>query len=264
MTLSHRFSFALLGLMLASSVAAAKQYPPYVRVYRPRPVVIVRQPPPPPVYVIEQPPPRTVVVQEPAPRYEASRPSLLGLGVRFSTTTLEGTKLNLTTIENSPMPGFGIQLRSMVSEHWGLELSVDYFQTADGDESFAQHTIPVMLSPVFYFFPDSAINPYLLFGVGVHITMLDYFDGMFEHTLFEIAGQAGLGVQVKFGDHFAIHADARFLTIFKNVGESSSISNECMKSEAGLYGLCNGLQNLDTEDKVKIGVQFQLVATYYF
>jgi hypothetical protein len=253
---------ALAGLILPAA-ASAKEYPPYIRVYRPRPVVIVRQPPPPPVYVM-QPPPRPVVYEAPPPARDEAPSGLLGLGFRFSTTTLEGTKLNITDLENSAMPGFGITLRSMVSEHWGLELSVDYFQTADGDPNFAQHTIPIMLSPIFYFFPDSAINPYALFGVGVHFTMLDYFDGMFEHTMFEVAGHAGLGVQVKLGDRFAIHADARFLTIFKNIGESTAISNDCFRSEAGQYGLCEGLQNVDANDKVNIGGQFQVGATYFF
>lgn len=245
---------------------ASAAHPPYVRVVRPRPVVIVRSAPPPPVYVVEQPPPRTVVVRE-EPRYlpPAERQNPLGIGFRFNTMALEGTKLDVTELENSAMPGFGIQLQSKISRHWGIELSVDYIQTADGDSSFAQHTVPVMLSPIFYLFPDSAINPYALFGIGVHFTTLEYMDGLFNHTLFEVAGQAGFGVQVKLGDSFAISADMRFLTIFKNIGERSEISSECYTSKAGgAYGFCDGLANLDTEDKMNFGMQFQVGGTYFF
>ncbi len=250
--------FVSLGMALATGAASAS-YPPPVRVYR-RPVVVVQPPPPPVVYVEEAP--RTVVVERPAPR--RTQRGLLGVGFRFNTMALEGTKLYVVDIENSAMPGFGIQLRSMVSEHWGLELSVDYVQTADGDNYFAQHTVPVMLSPIFYLFPDSPINPYALVGVGVHFTTLDYYEGLFQHTLFEVAGQAGIGVQVKLGDHFAINADARFLTVFKNIGSGTEVSSQCLRSEAGRTGFCDGLQNLDAEDKFNFGAQFQVGATYYF
>lgn len=189
---------------------------------------------------------------------------MLGIGLRVSGTGLDGQKLGLEDIENPAMAGIGIQLRSMVSKHWGLELSADYLGSSDDSRGFSQRTIPVMLSGMFFLFPDSFINPYGLAGAGVHFTQLSYADGLFEHNILEIAAQLGFGLQVKLGQHFALHADLRFLTVYKNLGETTEISKSCLSSSAAGTGYCNGLQNVKPDDRWNIGVQFQAGATYFF
>lgn len=249
---------ALLGVLIAAPTAMADEehpyHPPRYRVYKRKRVIVVPPPPPPRREVV-------VVEREPTP---APKKSLLGIGIRVSGAALDGTKINLGDFENPVMGGLGIQLRSMVSRHWGLELAADWLQSDDADTGFTQRTFPVMLSAMFFLFPDSAINPYGLAGAGVQFTTLSYMDGQFEHQILEVAGQLGVGVQVKLGEHFALHADIRFLTVYKNLGSATEIANECLSSRAGRTGFCTGLQNLDTEDKFNLGAQFQAGATYYF
>lgn len=254
------------------STAMAK-HPPYYRGYYRQRVVVVPPPvyvaPPPPVYV--EAPPRPVYVapvrpvQVVQPRHEMHYQSeLLGVGLRVGGVALDGTKLGLSDVENPAMGGIGLQLRSRVSEHWGLELSADWLRGSGDDDGYTQTTIPVMLSALVYLFPSSAINPYGLFGGGVHFTNLSYMDGQFEHHILELAGQLGLGVQVKFGERFAIHGDVRFLTVYKNLGSTTQVSGECLKSLGGQKGFCQGLNQVDSNDKFNIGAHFQAGASYYF
>ena len=250
--------------VLGIAATASAQYRPYYRGYYRQRVIVVEPPPriyvaPPPVYVA--PPP--VHVMQPAPVYRAN--DVLGVGLRISGTGLEGSKLGLSDMENPAMFGFGLQLRSHVSHHWGLELSADWLHGSDEEQGFSQTTVPVMLSALLFLFPDSAINPYGLFGGGVHFTTLSYDDGAFEHHILEVAGQLGFGVQVKLGDSFAIHGDLRFLSVYKNLGNTTQISNECLQSKAGgQKGFCPNLQSMDPEDKFNVGAQFQAGATYFF
>lgn len=236
-----------------SSTHPPYYHPPGYRVVRRRRVVVVRPPPR----------PRRLVVVEPE-QQSRTRTDLLGIGLRVVGAGLDGTKLGLEDFENPIMGGVGLQLRSRISDHWGLELSADYMVSDDGDTGFTQTSVPVMLSAMFFLFPDTPINPYALAGAGVHFTSLSYLDGLFEHHILEVAGQLGAGVQVKLGDHFAIHADIRFLTVYKNLGTTTEVSQSCLSSQAGSSGYCDGLHNLDPDDKFNIGVQFQAGATYYF
>ncbi len=229
-------------------------HPPRYRVVRRRRVVVVRPPPAPPRR-------RRLVVVEPERRRQRD---LLGLGVRVSGTGLDGEKLGLSDLENPGMAGFGLQLRSKVSGHWGLELSADYLTSTDTDPGFEQSTVPVMLSALFHLFPNSPIDPYALAGAGVHFTTLSYMEGLFEHHILEVAGQLGAGVEIKLGKRLALHADLRLLTVYKNLGSSTQVSHSCLQSKASTTGYCDGLKNLDPNDKFNIGAQFQAGATYYF
>ena len=261
-TMTAGLLFGLAALMALPESASAQYYPPppYYRVYRRR-VIVVRPPPPPPQ--------RLVVVQprpvQPAPRREYQS-DLLGIGVRVSGIALDGQKLGLRDFENPAMGGVGVQLRSRVTKWFGLELSADFLFNNQQQEGYKQRTIPVMLSGIVYLFPTSSINPYLLAGVGVHFTNLSYLDGAFEHNMLEFAAQAGLGVQVKFGRHFAIHADVRFVSVYKNLDSVTYVSNQCLSSKAaGRPGFCEGLSALNPdEDKWNIGIQFGAGATYFF
>lgn len=255
--LTHLITFTLAALLVAPVMASADDHPwhpPRYRVIHKRKVVVVHQ---------DRPVRRRKLVVVNPPQQEHPN-DMLGIGLRVSGTGLDGQKIGLSDFENPGMVGFGVQLRSKVSEHWGLELSADYLTSTEEDSGFGQTSIPVMLSGMFFLFPDTPINPYALAGAGVNFTKLSYMDGMFEHHILEVAGQLGAGVQVKLGRRFAIHADLRFLTVYKNLGSTTEVSNACLQSKAGTTGYCNGLKNLDPEDKFNIGAQFQAGATYYF
>ncbi len=243
------------GTLMSLDESELHPYHPRYRIVRRRKVVIVRPPPRPRRT-------RRLVVVDP-PRHR-KKTDLLGIGLRLSGTGLDGEKIGLSDLENPGMAGFGLHVRSKVSHRWGLELSADYLTSTDSDSGFEQSTVPVMLSALLHLFPDSPIDVYGLAGAGVHFTTLSYLDGLFEHHILEVAGQLGAGVQVKLGRRFALHADLRLLTVYKNLGNSTEISHECLSSQAGTTGYCNGLANLDPNDKFNIGAQFQAGATYYF
>ncbi len=252
------FVVAMPSLASAESLLA---HPP-IRVYRRRPVILVNQ---------EPPAPRRVEIVHRHPEPAAARTTnddtfvpTLGIGIRANGTALSGEKLNLDTVENPVMGGIGLQFRSDLDEHWGLELSVDFLQGTESGESFTQRTVPVMLSALFNPFPNSRIRPYGLLGVGVHFTELSYLDGQFKHDIVEIAGQAGLGLEVKVTNQVSLHADLRFLTVYKNLDSQSRISTQCMSSDAAASGLCAGMDKINTDDRFNLGAQFQEGATYYF
>ena len=187
---------------------------------------------------------------------------LLGIGLRVSGIALEGTKLNLSDIENPVMGGVGVQFRAKVARHWGLELAVDYLR-ADA-EDFTQVSIPLTLNAMFHFFPDSRIDLYALAGIGAIFTSLEFENGLYKHDLIEIVGDAGLGLQVKLTRSFALHLDLRFLGVFKNLDDRDSIREDCLRSSGDRVGFCNNLARYDPDDRFNIGLQFQLGATYFF
>jgi len=257
----------MLALFFASQWADAH---PRRRVYvRPGPPVwvtpapIVVMPPvypgryvvPPPVVVPMAPPRRVVVAQQAPPK--KSRNDMLGIGIRGSGYALEGYKFNLNTFENPVMGGVGLQFRMRFWTFFGLELSTDYMVGMKGD--FTQMTIPIMVSGMFYLFPDRAINLYGLAGMGVSFTELEYGDGAIRGWLTEIPMQLGLGVQIWLGDHIALHADLRFLTIYKNLDSASEIVDACSRHR----GVCSP-QQVNLDDRYNVGLQFGAGVSFYF
>lgn len=188
--------------------------------------------------------------------------TLLGLGVRVSGIAFEGTKLSLGDFENPVMGGVGLQFRAKFSRHWGLEVAADYLRGADGD--FVQWTVPVTLSALVYFFPDSRIDLYGLFGGGVHFTSLEYEGGAFTHDLLELGGHVGAGVQIRITRNFAIQADLRFMGLYKNLDEEMAVRDDCLRSAGGETGFCSAMSRYDSGDRFNLGLQFLAGATYYF
>ncbi len=203
----------------------------------------------------------------PSARFRA----LLGLGVRFSGVALEGTKYNVESFENPVMGGAGAMFRSKITPRWGLELSFDYLY--GHKESVTQVTMPVMLSALLYLFPESRIQPYGLLGMGVHLTSLQYKDLLLtssggssdaELNLVEIAGQLGAGVEIFLTNAWSLHADLRFVTVYKNLDEHVDLNTGCIQRIGDTRGYCSGVHDIDPDDKFNFGLQFLAGTTYYF
>lgn len=246
-----------------------------VPVYRPRrrPIIVVPAPVvvrPAPVYVVEEAPPEpaVTVVRRPEPAREAKRrqpvdDSMFGLGIRLSGATLDGEKLGLSSAENPTMGGFGLDLRYRFNgSGFGLELSADLLGASADD--FDQTTIPVMASMTYHFFRHSRLQPYALLGVGVHFTELSYLNGRYKYDMSELAGQAGVGLEVFITRHLSLNADVRFQTIFKDLDTQASIRTDCLHQVGDQVGFCDGIHGADPEDKMNLGVQLQAGATWYF
>jgi len=239
----------VIAFVLAAPATAAAHFTHYHHHHHYR-----AAPPPPP------PPP-------PPPRYQPATPSeedlfLLGIGVRVSGIAFEGYKLHLSDLENPVMGGVGLQFRSKFTRHWGLELAADYLR--GGEDNFVQWTVPVTLSAMVFLFPDSRINPYGLFGGGVFFTRLEYEGGLFNHDIVEVGGLLGAGVQVRLGSSFAIHADLRFMGVYKNLSDEYTVREDCLSAVGSQRGFCNNIATMDEDDQFNVGLQFQAGATYFF
>ena len=225
----------------------------YTHVHRSGPRVVVKTQPT--TVVVRSPRKRRVVVES-----DSTRPtSPLSIGIRATGVGIEGSTLHLSDVENPVMGGLGVQLRTMLDEHWGLELAADFI--GGGEERFSQVQVPLTMSALFHVLPESPIRPYALAGVGVQFTELSYEDGAFIRSVTEGVGQIGMGVDVKLSDRLAFNADVRGLGVLRDMGSRALITEDCANSIGASSGICSDIR---TDDQFNAGVQFLAGVSYTF
>jgi hypothetical protein len=242
-----------LALFLAPLTASAHSRG-YVHAHRGGPRVVVKTAPT--TVIVRTPRKRRVVVQESTPEIETSP---LSIGIRATGLGLEGSTLHLSDLENPVMGGLGVQLRTMLDEHWGLELAADFI--GGGDERFSQVQVPLTMSAIFHILPESPIRPYALAGVGVQFTEMSYEDGAFIRSVTEGVGQIGMGVDVKLSKRLAFNADVRALGVLRDMGSRALITQDCADSIGGSSGVCSDIR---TDDPFNAGIQFLAGVSYTF
>lgn len=226
----------------------------------PRTVVIKERPS---RVIIKERPARTVVVRKSAPVVDTTpADQLLGVGLRASTSTLGGVKLGLDSQENPVMGGGGILLKAKLDQHWGFELSLDAM--SGNGEDFQQTTVPVMGSLTYNFMPGSRIQPYALAGLGANLTTLEYLDGQYKANVAEFAGQVGAGVEIFLTPTLSIQGDLRAQTVIKNLETQGQIREDCLSTAGGQTGFCDGLNGVNANDKLNLGVTAHVGANIYF
>ncbi len=181
---------------------------------------------------------------------------LLGIGLRMNGVATTGQKLTLSTLENPAMWGPGLTFTGRVAPRWDLEFGLDYLIGAR--EDYRQRTVPLTLTGMFLFFPDSRVTPYALFGGGVHFTQLSYGEGAFVQDITEFGAHAGGGVKIRLGHTFALTADVRANLVYANLGDGDSITRDCR-----LAGVCR-VGYRPPDDKINLGVTFQAGGVFYF
>ncbi len=226
----------------------------HVHVHRGGPRVVVKTAPT--TVVVRSPRKRRVVVRESAPELTTSP---LSIGIRATGVGIEGSTLHLSDLENPVMGGLGIQLRTMLDEHWGLEIAADFI--GGGDDRFSQVQVPLTMSALFHVLPESPIRPYALAGVGVQFTEMSYEDGAFIRSVTEGVGQVGVGVDVKLSDRLAFNADVRGLGVLRDMGSRALITEDCANSIGSASGICSDIR---TDDQFNAGVQFLAGVSYTF
>lgn len=269
-----------------SPVVRYRPYRPYGPVYRPRfgpvlvpvpaPVVVYEPAPRRVVVVREEPPPVVVretpveVAQAPAPVATVNEPEnpyerdFLGVGIHLLGATVEGQKVGLSTAENPSMGGFGIQLRGRFSDSFGIELSADFLSGTADSNDLEQTTVPLMAGLTWHPMPTSRLQPYVIAGVGVHMTRLEYFGGDYNIDLTELAGQLGGGLEFFLTENIALNADLRAMTVFKNLDTKEKIATDCVRTVGTQSGFCDNIHYTGAEDKVDIGVQLRAGVSWYF
>ncbi len=234
-----------------------REAPPVV-VVRPPPRVIVRRPAP----VVVQRPAPVVVTRRHARKRRAKRDKMyFGVGLRA------GARLDLGSEEIMTLGGAGLTLNARFTRHWGLELSADFqageFENADG-APFSQLTVPVMAGVTYHFMPNSRFQPFVVAGAGVHFTSLDYLNGRYKYDLTEAVAQVGAGAELFVTRWLSLKADLRFQTVFHDIDQQARIRDDCLRSQGGMTGFCNGINTADPNDKVDLGLTFNLGANVYF
>ena len=186
-------------------IAPAPPSPP------PPPVYIAPPPLPPPAYAYPQPvyvvtpPPQAVVVARPAAPAAPQWDARFGLGA-----TAEGT----TFVRNGNGHGFGVlgQLRYRAARHFVLELQGGYERTEDRS-GFVRTDVPVtagMMVPILG--PEFRVSPYFTLAAGMSFAQLRLLDAPtmeIDDKRTQVVAQAGCGLEVRLGRHFAIHSDLR-------------------------------------------------------
>jgi len=227
--------------------------PPVIYVPRRAPVVVVHRPRPRRIVVHSEPAPPVTVVEV----HEDARRGELGIGVRANSIALSGQKIHLSTLENPVMFGPGITFTGRVSEYWDMEIAVDYLQGQESD--FSQRSIPITVSGLMLLFPKSRVTPYGVIGGGVNFTQLSYGNGKFIHDITELNGHAGGGLKIRLNKSIAISADVRANLLYKDLGSTTLVADDCIKS-----GACNGVSTVQADDKIDVGMTFQAGAIFYF
>ena len=173
-----------------------------------------------------------------------------------------GVKVGLDSQENPVMGGAGILLKAKLDHNWGFELSLDAMTGAGKD--FQQTTVPVMGSLTYNFMPGARIQPYALAGLGANLTTLEYLDGKYKANIAEFAGQVGAGVEIFLTPTMSIQGDLRAQTVIKNLETQGQIREDCLSSAGGKTGFCDGLNTVNTSDKLNLGVTAHVGANLYF
>lgn len=256
-------------------------YRPWGPVFRPRYGPVFVHTPPPVVYVAP-PPPRTVIVRErPAPVQVADAPAttvvapppvapepqhrdMIGIGVNLVGSSAEGEKVGLSTAENPTMGGLGFTFRARLDDDIGLEVSADFLGGSADNADLEQSTVPLMAGVTWHILPESRLQPYLLGGLGVHFTRLEYFGGDYNIDMTELAGQFGGGVEFFLSENLALTADLRAQTVFKSLDTQEKIATECIAQVGTQSGFCDNIHATSPDDKVDLGVQLKAGVSWYF
>ena len=74
----------------------------------------------------------------------------------------------------------------------------------------------------------------------------------------------GVGAELFITKWLSLAADLRFQTVFKNIDTQARIRQDCLRNVGEMTGFCNGIQSADPDDKLNVGLSFQLGANIYF
>lgn len=99
--------------------------------------------------------------------------------------------------------GPGVQMRMHGDERYAVEVSIDKTQHTSAGANI--RTIPVQLSLIGFFTPESKISPYFMIGYGWYLRKLDNHSDRLQHP------HAGLGVHWLALESLSLDAGYRLL-----------------------------------------------------
>lgn len=227
--------------------------PPVVYQAPPPPPVVYQAPPPPPPAPVYQAPPAPVYQAPPPPPpvvYTAAKPVLpqwkakYGVGARFAAL------INTDTFTDFSQLGFGGEFLFRAHRRLVLELAGEYQKRVD--DGFKRWDVPVTLGLRIHIgAPDWMFSPYFVVAAGAAYADLDFL-ASHDKAWFAV-GQAGGGLELRLGKHFAISADVR--------GEGRRRLTDPSEATAATVSI-NGKPFLPMGDQY--GAQVRLGAAVYF
>lgn len=106
---------------------------------------------------------------------------------------------------------------------WGVEVSADLVGTRFGQESVTRISAPLQASALLYVVPRGRLNVFLLAGVRLVPTFMDYdLPGLkAEQVFLEYGLHGGLGGELVITRHLSLTADARVFGVMRYDGQES-------------------------------------------
>lgn len=244
-----RFFLTILVCLMTLSSGAMAHQAPYEHIH-PKKQVVTKKKKKKVVYVEEEP--EVVKVKKKKFREPDSAFSLRLLG-----SSLFGSKLGLSPYENESLGGIGFGILGMVDRHWGVEFTVDFL--GGGQLDFNQSQVPIQLSFVHFFVPESRVRPYLIGGGGLQFTSLEYAGGAYGFDLTEVTNHFGGGARIQLGRAISISTDLRGVATWATLGRTFIPGDGCLQA-----GICQDGILTSTGDRVNVGFQFMAAFAYHF
>jgi len=108
----------------------------------------------------------------------------------------------------------GVQARLRFLPFLAAEASIDYRQDDFNDGTVRIKSYPVMVSGLLYFWRNSALEPYLLAGLGWHHVNVEYrgaLSGTPDDHSDEVGAQLGGGIDILLSRRVTLDADLRYI-----------------------------------------------------
>lgn len=174
--------------------------------------IIVEAPPPPPHYVIVEPPQEPVVTQAPQPEPEPAPepPAPAPRARRRGRVGIHGS-IGGIAAESVSMGGFAAALRLRPTDHFAFDLGVGAYSGEDWNGQ-QRLEVPITLDLLAFVNPRRRLQLYFVLGVGASAAFLEdetSWNQDYDPSYTYLGGTAGIGLEWRLGQHFALNADAR-------------------------------------------------------
>ena len=187
----------------AQIIVQVPQPPPEPR------VVVVHQPPPPPeqtVIVVREtpqyapPPPQPLAPAPPAVTLQPAEERHRRFGLHSHIGGVFGRDVHLG--------GFAGGLRFRPSKRVGLDFTVGVYGGTDWN-GWDRLEVPLSFDTLIYLNPESRMQVYTLFGVGISWSRADDWSSWSSREFTHVGGEVGLGLEWRISRAFALNTDIR-------------------------------------------------------
>ena len=144
----------------------------------------------------------------------AAQGQSFGIGGRIAwvRTEVEVGDTDVEVGEEESRRYFGGQIRARISPRTAFELSLDIRTETNESETFRVRSMPIQAS-LLIFPARGAFSPFILGGAGWYSERFETLLGeetIFSETVRDFGWHAGVGAEIKLGNHAGLHGDYRY------------------------------------------------------